>query len=420
MTNVAPLAQPLDLPSGARLPNRIAKSAMSEVIAEASGAPSDRLVRLYDRLGRGGAGLLITGHVIVSRDGIGEPGNVLVEDEKHLAALRRWSTAAQANGSKIWMQINHTGRQSPRRITSEPVAPSAVPLKGFFGTFAPPRALTEAEIERLVARFAVTASVAKEAGFSGVQIHGAHGYLISEFLSPLTNLRDDAWGGAIEGRMRFLIEIVRAIRRAVGASFPIGVKLNSADFQRGGFDVDDAKIVATALNREGIDLLEVSGGNYESPAMAGRGELPTEMRASTREREAYFLSYAKQMREVTKTPLMLTGGMRTAETMAEVIRSGAVDVVGMARPLSFEPDLPGQILSGARDGASVVKLSTGVKKVDDMLQVFWFQQQLHRMADGLEPDPSLGRWAALASGVKHTLFPANVSGVKAPAPAPGT
>jgi 2,4-dienoyl-CoA reductase-like NADH-dependent reductase (Old Yellow Enzyme family) len=404
MVDVSALAKPLLLPCGASLPNRLAKAAMSEVLGDASGAPGERLVRLYDRLGRGGAGLLISGHVIISRDGRGEPGNVVVEDDRHLAALRRWAEAAQSHGSRLWMQVNHTGRQSPRRLTPVPVAPSAVGLRGFFGTFAAPRALGEPEIADLVARFAQTAAIARDAGFAGVQVHGAHGYLVSQFLSPLANRRDDRWGGALEGRMRFLLEIVRAIRARVGASFPIGVKLNSADFQRGGFEVDDARVVAQVLEREGVDLLEISGGNYESPAMAGRGELPAQTRASTREREAYFLEYAKQIRAVTKLPLMLTGGMRTAAMMNEVVASGAVDVVGLARPLTFEPDLPNRLLSGASTGAAPLRIATGVKKVDDMLQVFWFQQQLHRMADGHEPDPALGRWSALAHGVRHTLF----------------
>lgn len=404
MADVSELAEPLVLPCGASLPNRLAKAAMSEVLGDSSGAPGEHLVRLYDRLGRGGAGLLITGHVIVSRDGRGEPGNVLLEDDRHLAALGRWAEAGQSHGARLWMQLNHTGRQSPRRLTPVPVAPSAVGLRGFFGTFAAPRALEEAEILALVARFARAAEIARDAGFAGVQVHGAHGYLVSQFLSPLANRRDDRWGGALEGRMRFLLEIVRGIRARVGPAFPIGVKLNSADFQRGGFEVDDARVVAQALEREGVDLLEISGGNYESPAMAGRGELPPQTRASTREREAYFLEYAKQIRAVTRLPLMLTGGMRTAAMMNEVVASGAVDVVGLARPLTFEPDLPGRLLSGASAGAAPLRIATGVKKVDDMLQVFWFQQQLHRMADGREPDPALGRWSALAHGVGHALF----------------
>jgi 2,4-dienoyl-CoA reductase-like NADH-dependent reductase (Old Yellow Enzyme family) len=399
------LASPLRLRSGVVLPNRLAKAAMSEVLANGDGSPSERLIRLYERWGRGGAGLLVTGHVIVDRSGIGEPGNVVLEDERHLPALRRWAEAAQANGSRVFVQLNHAGRQSPRRVTPEPLAPAAVALRGFGGLFARPRALLPAEVEQLVEKFATSAVLAKEAGFAGVQIHAAHGYLISQFLSPRVNLRDDAWGGDAKRRRAFLLAIVRRTRERVGSGFPIAVKLNSADFQRGGFTFEEAMDVARALEDEGIDLLEVSGGNYESPAMAGSGELPKATRASTREREAYFLEYAKGLRAVTTTPIVLTGGMRSADVMRDAILSGAVDIIGMARPLAFDPDLPRRILDGGH-GATPVKVHTGIRKVDDMLQIFWFQSQIHRMANGLEPDPELGRFRALLAGVRDTIFAA--------------
>ncbi len=403
MTDIATLARPLSLPGGLRLPNRLAKSAMSEALADPDGAPTERLIRLYERLGRGGLGLLITGNVIVAREGIGEPGNVVIEGEEHLDGLRRWAEAAQAQGSHLWMQLNHTGRQSPRRLTPRPVAPSPVALRGFFGTFAPPRALEEREIRGIIERFAQAAAVAKRAGFAGVQVHAAHGYLVSQFLSPLSNHRSDQWGGSIENRMRFLLEIVRAIRAATGPDFPIGVKLNSADFQRGGFEVADAKLVAQALEQEGIALLEVSGGNYESPAMSGGGERPAGGE-STRQREAYFLDYARDIRAVTRLPILLTGGMRTASAMASAVDSGAIDLVGLARPLTYEPDLARLLLTGKRTEARLMNLGIGIKKADSMIQVFWFQQQLHRLADGLEPDLSLGPIRSLATGMKRALF----------------
>lgn len=407
MNDAAPkdlLSQPLHLPSGASLPNRLAKAAMSEVLADAeTGAPTDRLIRLYERWGRGGAGLLITGHVIVDRGGMGEPGNVVIEDDRHVSALRRWAEAAQAHGARLWMQLNHAGRQSPRRVVPQSVAPSAVPLRGFAGMFGLPRALTGDEIEALVGRFAGAAVVARDAGFAGIQVHAAHGYLISQFLSPRTNQRDDAWGGDLSGRMRFLLEIVRATRAAVGPSFPIGVKLNSADFQRGGFTTEEAMEVARALEVAGIDLLEVSGGNYESPAMSGGGELHAEARDSTREREAYFLDYARRIRAVTRVPLLLTGGMRTAATMADAIAGGAVDAVGLARPMAFEPDLPARLLAGG-EAATAVRVRSRVRQVNDLLQIFWYQSQLHAMGDGREPDPALGRWSALWHGVRATML----------------
>ncbi|MBK9034477.1 MAG: NADH:flavin oxidoreductase/NADH oxidase family protein [Myxococcales bacterium] len=400
------LAAPLTLPSGATLPNRLAKSAMSEVLGDPeTGAPTAQLDRLYERWGQGGTGLLITGHVIVDPDGRGEPGNVVVSDRRHLAGLKRWATAAQAHGARLWMQLNHAGRQAPRRVVKQPVAPSAISLRGFAGAFARPRALTEDEIVAIIGRFATAAAVAQEAGFAGVQIHGAHGYLVSQFLSARTNQRDDAWGGDAVRRRRFLLEIVGAIRAAVGPTFPIGVKLNSADFQRGGFTIEEAMDVARALEAAGVDLLEVSGGNYESPAMAGSGELPAEQRDSSRDREAYFLDYARQIRAVTTLPLMLTGGMRTRATMEAVVGGGDVDVVGLARPLTIAPALSADLLAGRVAGAPAVRIRSRLRRIDDALQVFWFQEQIHRMGRGEDPDLALGKFGALWRGVRSTLWP---------------
>jgi 2,4-dienoyl-CoA reductase-like NADH-dependent reductase (Old Yellow Enzyme family) len=404
MDAAASLASPLQLPSGAVLPNRFAKAAMSEVLADPrTGEPGEALARLYERWGRGGAGLLLTGNVIVDMEGRTEPGNVVVVDERWLPGLRRWAEAGQANGAKMWMQINHAGRQTPKKLARVPVSPSDVGLRGMFGLYARPRALETSEIHTIIDRFAFAAGLAKEAGFSGVQIHGAHGYLVSQFLSPLANRRDDEWGGDPERRRRFLLEIVRAMRRTVGPAFPIGVKLNSADFQRGGFTIEESMDVARALEHEGIDLLEVSGGNYERPAMMGAGEIAGKGRASTESREAYFLDYARQIREVTKTPLLLTGGMRSAAIMREVIESGAVDMVGLGRPLAYEPDLPARILAGTTERARAVKLATGLRKLDDLVQLMWFQAQIHRMGEGAEPDPQLGKLRALAFGFGNML-----------------
>jgi 2,4-dienoyl-CoA reductase-like NADH-dependent reductase (Old Yellow Enzyme family) len=403
MTN---LASPLTLPSGAVLSNRIAKSAMSECLADkATGAPTDALVRLYERWGQSGAGLLITGHVIVEPRGLGEPGNVVIIDDRHLLALKRWAEAGQAHGARMWMQINHVGRQAPKRLTREPLAPSVVPLKGMGGMFSKPRALLHEEIVDLVTSYANAAAVAKEAGFAGVQIHGAHGYLVSQFLSGYTNLRDDAWGGDASRRAHFLLEIVRAIRARVGAAFPVGVKLNSADFQRGGFTIEESMNVAKRLEAAGVDLLEVSGGNYESPAMAGSGELAKEQRDSSRAREAYFLEYAQQIRSVTKLPLMLTGGMRSRETMDRVLASGAVDVVGLARPMTHAPALPKQLLDGTLAAAPVVKIRSRIRLLDDALQVMWFQAQIHEMAAGRDPDLALGAWTAIWRGFRANVLP---------------
>ena len=405
MTN-SPLASPLTLRSGAVLPNRFAKAAMSEVLGDkVTGAPTDALVRLYERWGKSGAGLLITGNVMVDANGLGEPANVVIIDDRHHAELARWAQAGQANGARMWMQLNHAGRQSPKRLTKQPVAPSAVPMKGMGGMFAKPRALASDEIEAIVRKFAIAAGIAKRAGFAGVQIHGAHGYLVSQFLSARTNQRDDAWGGDAERRARFLLEIVRAVRAEVGPTFPIGVKLNSADFQRGGFTIEESMDVARKLEEAGVDLLEVSGGNYENPSMTGSGELPAEQRKSSRDREAYFLDYARRIRSVTTMPIMLTGGMRSRAVMESALASGAVDVIGLARPMTHAPELPARLLDGTLDAAPVVKIRSRIRLIDDALQVMWFQAQIHEMGAGRDPDLELGTWTALWRGFRANLLP---------------
>lgn len=390
------IATPLTLPSGLVLPNRLAKAAMSENLGTADGEPSERLIRLYERLGRGGTGLLITGNAIVDPGGRTERYNVLMVGERG-ESLAAWARAAKANGSAVLMQLSHAGRQTPRMVTWRPVAPSAVGLTRKGGLFAKPEPLTLPQIELLVARFGRAAAMAQAAGFDGVQIHGAHGYLVSQFLSPLTNHRTDRYGGELEGRMRFLLEVVAETRRATGRGFTVSVKLNSADFQRGGFTLEESMEVARALEGAGVDLLEISGGSYERPAMMGSAQPPT--RESTRAREAFFLEYALRMREAVKLPLMVTGGFRSRGAMNDAIREGATDVVGLARPLAVEPDLPGQLVRGETEAATPYPVNVSMRQLDDVLQVEWYQRQLMRMGEGHEPDPRLGRWGTLLRGL---------------------
>jgi hypothetical protein len=223
------------------------------------------------------------------------------------------------------MQISHAGRQSPRYATRQPVGPSAVTLD-LLGSYKTPRALEEHEILDIIQRFGAVAKIAQDCGFTGVQVHGAHGYLISSFLSPVTNRREDRWGGSTENRARLLIECVRAVRAQVGPGFPVSVKLNSDDFRKGGFSHADCLQVVELLNAAGIDLLEISGGTYEQPRLLGvegRSEDAVQVRSSTRVREAYFLEYAEAIRRVATMPLMVTGGFRTREGMeARLGRAG--------------------------------------------------------------------------------------------------
>ncbi len=387
------LQNALVLPCGTTLANRIAKSAMSEDMADPGQIPGERLWRVYERWAHSGAGLLISGNVMVDRRALGEPGNVVIEDDRAMDAFRRWAAAGQLAGAQFWVQLNHPGRQSPRFLSPEPVAPSAVGMQIPGKIFATPRELAHADIEDIVGRFGRAAAVCKSAGFTGVQVHGAHGYLVSQFLSPHTNRRNDPWGGALQNRMRFLLEIVRAIRAAVGPAFPVAVKLNSADFQRGGFSEDESMEVVSALEAEGIDLLEISGGTYEKPAVTGT---LADVRASTVAREAYFLGYARRVRSRTGLPLMLTGGFRTRAGMEAAVAEGAIDVVGLARPMAQEPDFPRRVLAGTVDDSQVQPRTTGNRKLDGLLEVAWYNHQIHRMGIALDPDPKVWPWTVLA------------------------
>lgn len=378
------LNSPLTLPRGGTLANRIAKSAMSEALGTMDNRVTPELVRLYQRWGAGGAGLLVTGNVMIDRKALGEPGNVVIEDERDMAQLREWAQAGQAAGAQLWVQLNHPGRQCPKGLNRESVSPSAVPFnKAMQPYFDTPRALTGAEIETLIARYARAAAICREAGFAGVQIHGAHGYLVSQFLSPKTNQREDEWGGSAENRRRFVLRVLEAMRAATAADFPIGIKLNSADFQRGGFSEEESLDVMSALAEAGIDLIEISGGTYEAPAMTG-------VRASTREREAYFLDFADKVRaRLPSTPLMVTGGFRSAAGMNAALASGTLDLCGVARLLAIEPEAPRRLLAGENPRETVRPIKTGIGPVDRMaiMEVTWYTRQLRRIGRGGAPKP---------------------------------
>lgn len=402
-----PLAQEFTLPCGAVLPNRLCKAAMTEGLADGWLRATARHERLYRKWSEGGAGLLLTGNVQIDRRVLERPGNVAIDvtdwervgPNGGMAALQRWTAAGTVAGNHLWAQISHAGRQSFRYITSQPLAPSAVQLE-LMGNFARPRALREDEILDFIQRYAQVASICREAGFTGVQVHGAHGYLISSFLSPITNQRTDDWGGSLENRARFLLEILRATRKAVGDDFPVGLKLNSDDFRKGGFSNEDCLQVVKWLNDESVDLLEVSGGTYEQPKLLGyEGKADTAVgpqRQSTVAREAYFLDYAQKIRAVARMPMMVTGGFRSRAGMEATIAGGHCDVIGLGRPLCTDADFPKQLLSGKVDEAprweQKVKLSdrkwlSGASPIFlfKMINVFgqqgWYYLRLFELAD---------------------------------------
>ena len=349
-------SQSLTLPCGAVLPNRLSKAAMTEGLATAEGIPTAELARLYGLWSDGGAGMLLSGNIIIDKDHLERPGNVVIDrppsPQMH-DALVGWATAATRNGNQFWAQISHAGRQTQKLVNKNPKAPSAVKLGLPGGQFGEPVALMIDEIHDIVQRFGVCALAVKEAGFTGVQIHAAHGYLLSQFLSPRSNQRIDAYGGDLANRARALLEVVASVRAAVGPDFPVAVKLNSADFQKGGFAFKESLQVAQWLQEASIDLIEISGGTYEQPKLLGLAGMEEEEKQnvvqSTMMREAYFVDFAIAMREKVSVPLMVTGGFRLRAAMEQALESGAADLIGLGRPMCVMTDAPNQLMAGLEE-----------------------------------------------------------------------
>ena len=370
--------------------NRVIKGAMSEALANTAGEPNHLHLGLYEAWAKGGLGCAITGNVMVDARAKNEPGVVIVETERDLAKLKQWADLGKQHGMVQLIQLSHPGRQCPKGLNKETVAPSAVPFSAMLATtFATPRALREDEILDLIQRFATSAVICEKAGFEGVQLHGAHGYLISEFLSPLTNKRTDQWGGSIENRTRFLLEIYKAVRAATSESFIISVKLNSADFQKGGITEEEVISVFKAIDEAGIDLIEISGGTYEAPAMAGAKS--NQRKESTIAREAYFLDFAEKIRKEVKCKLMVTGGFRTVKGMNAALESGACDFIGIARPLAVETDLTDRLIAGQDVKYAVNPIKTGIPFVDKMaiMEIIWYAAQFKAIGEGKAPNPKL-------------------------------
>jgi 2,4-dienoyl-CoA reductase-like NADH-dependent reductase (Old Yellow Enzyme family) len=391
MTKPIHLGSKLPFSRGFTVKNRLFKSAMSEQLATPDHNPGPELFRLYKTWAEGGIGVSVTGNVMVDRRALGEPKNVVLDEKSDLSLFKQWAEAGTANKTHLWMQLNHPGKQVPNFLSKTPVAPSVIPLEGVpKGVFNPPRELTAPEIHEIIGKFGTTARLAKEAGFTGVQIHCAHGYLLSQFLSPWHNQRKDEWGGSIENRMRILIEVYQAIREEAGEDFPVALKLNSSDFKAGGFTVEESIKVALTMQDEGIDLVEISGGTYESPNMTGQG-------AERSEREAYFIDYAETIRKKRTVPLVLTGGFRSGKAMNNALASGVSDMIGLARPLAVITDFPNQLISNENSEITMKRPSTGISFLNQMsmLDITWYEYQLLRIGQGKPVNPDLNAWRAV-------------------------
>jgi len=410
----------LTLPCGAQIPNRLCKAAMTEGLASPQGEPTEALERLYGIWSDGGAGLLLSGNVQIDGDHLERPGNVIIDAEPSEAmqgALSRWAAAGTRSGNHFWAQISHAGRQCQKIVNPEPKAPSAVKLGLPGGQFGEPQPMTEEDIEAVITGFARCAKVVIDAGFTGVQLHAAHGYLLSQFLSPRSNQRQDQWGGSLENRARLLLASVTRVRAAVGPNVPISVKLNSADFQRGGFDFDESLQVAKWLEQASVDLIEISGGTYEQPRLLNLdGMEPVEeqsVAASTRAREAYFVDFAEAMHKEVSIPLMVTGGLRRLDAMKLALESGAADMIGIGRPMCVMTDAPAQLLAGVKelprfeDTLSLLpkalRFLNGIKMVRTVgafATQYWFYEQIAALGHQGDTLDELGVFAATKAQTK--------------------
>ena len=413
----------LILPCGTTLKNRICKSALTERIAEGNNLVNQKHLNLYEKWAEGDVGTVLTGNVQVDKRYLESAGNVAIEKSNYkdqIDLLRKWTEVGTKNNTNLWMQISHAGRQTPGDLNMKPVAPSDVGLKIPGRKYGTPKPLTNEEIEDVIERFIFTARVAQDTGFTGIQIHSAHGYLMSEFLSPDINKRNDEWGGSLENRSRILLRIINGCREALGDNYPISVKLNSADFQKGGFSAEDSSKVASMLSEAKIDLLEISGGTYEQPRLLGldtvsinpkRSEIRKE---STIAREAYFLAYTEEIKKVIDIPLMVTGGFRSRLAMETAINQGACEIVGIGRPLCSDPLSVKKLLDRSIDVLPTFEKTLSIGpgwlshgspfRLIQALNAFgiqsWFYSQIRRISEGLSPDLSLNPFKAFRTDGK--------------------
>lgn len=390
---------PYTLPSGEILKNRIVKAALTERLADASHLPNDRHSKLYETWAKGGAGLMISGNILIDERYLESAGNIVAHRLSPEEPFKKWTKQVREYGHAFWAQLNHPGRQASIASTLQPISASDVQLKKL-GFFAKPRPMTEAEIEEVIFRFVQTANFCRRVGFTGIQIHAAHGYLLSQFLSPRTNKRTDQWGGSIENRARLLFEIIRQTRHLVGREFSISVKLNSADFQRGGFEAEDALYVIKELENLGIDLLEISGGTYEDFVAFTK----THLKTSTLEREAYFIDFAKEVRKHSSIPIMVTGGIRSLAFCNETLAKGEMDVVGFGRPFLLDERFPAGFLDGSLDRVIDPDIRVAIPSTLDAGISGFYDYQIERLSKGKSLERNYAGWRGVLRMTGHEIW----------------
>ena len=372
----------LKLRCGAALKNRIVKSAMSEALADKSNNPGEAYINLYRRWGKSGAALLVIGNTPVDRRHLEHAKNFVLDGQTDMARAAEVAAAAKSGGAKILAQLSHAGRQTPKAVNPNPVSVSGLPLA--LPGYGKPRAADEKTLNAVVEKFARSAALAEAAGFDGVEIHAAHGYLLSSALSPKINTRTDRWGGSLENRARLALSVVRAARAATGKGFIVAAKLNSSDFQKGGFSHEDSTAAARMLEEAGVDFVEISGGNFETPVAYRHARKTTVLR------EAYFLEYARGIKAALSVPVMVTGGFRSAEAMNRAVADGGADLIGTGRPFIIDPAFPAKMLRGEIESAPAAE--RGFPPADSLPRgagLNWFCHQLKLLAENGAADLSI-------------------------------
>lgn len=327
------LGQPLDLPCGVQLKNRLVKSAMSDSLGDGAGNPTQVQMRLYERWAEGGAALSLIGEVQTTPYYPEKPGNLVLVPDADMTALHALAKRGSANGTHIWPQLGHAGALAHGPL-SNPKGPSPLNIEGLHCD-----GMSLTEIHDLPHTYAQAARLAQKAGFGGVQIHAGHGFLFSQFLSPLFNHRTDAYGGSIQGRFRVIGEVIDAVRSAVGPAFPIGIKINSTDKLEGGLTADDALQIVQLLDETTVDLIDISGGTY-FPGAASSSE-------GTSSAGPYFLDFAGQAKKVTSIPIMLTGGFETRDQAEKALADSSADAISLGRSMVLNSSLANTWLSDA-------------------------------------------------------------------------
>ncbi len=376
------LERALILPCGAVLKNRMAKSAMSDSLGDGEGNPTQAQIRLYERWAQGGIALSIIGEVQIDPLCPEKPGNLVLGPHSNMKTLLNLTRRASIKEAHIWPQLGHAGALSHRAI-SEPIGPSALNIGDFHC-----KGMSIEEIKALPNNYAKAAQLAKEAGFTGVQIHAGHGFLLSQFLSPLFNHRTDQYGGSLKNRCRLIIDVIDQVRKIVGPGFPIGIKLNASDLIEGGLTTEDALENIRRLDQTSLDLIEVSGGTYFPGAKSS---------SDSSSKGVYYKSFAQRAKAVTSIPLMVTGGVKSLSDASALLQDKSTDLVGLARAIVLIPNLANDWLAGINPTLSFPRFDSPPAEGITA----WYTMRINAIALDKEHQPALTLETALEQYLKR-------------------